>query len=429
MSGTHHGIASRPRRSAILSPVDYNLIVDLTCGPDRFRSHVEIRFGCTLPGAASFADLHAVNVNRATLNGTALDAGNYRNNCLELPGLARENLLVVDAEFRYSPTGAASGLYRASDPADGSTCVYSKAYRGGAPRIFCCFDEPDLRAVFDVSVRVPAGWSCLANAPAASRPAGGAAGTWRFAPSAPIPHYGCSLCAGPYVAWPGTRERDGNPALPVSVQALPSVAALLQSEATLDLLLHALRFYEQVLDVPYPYGKCDVLFVPGYPVLGFAAPGLIVIDDLALQTARADARGLYLPMVIAHELAHSWIGYLVDILPDAAQIEMSPVEGLTTYISRTALADIVPGSTPWAAPGSATLPDHGYAATAAAIRELETLIGRQAVTSGLGDFLRTHAHGNATMDDLVQCWSRAGARDLTQWAASTPALRPAPEQA
>lgn len=428
-AGADAGIDARPGRSAILSPAEYSLAVDLTCGPDTFRSHVEIRFGCTSPGAASFADLHAVNVHQATLNGADLDAGNYRDGRLELPGLARENVLVVDAEFCYSPAGAASGLYHATDPADGSTCVYSKAYRGGAPRIFCCFDEPDLRAVFDISVQAPAGWSCLANAPATSRPAGGAAGTWRFATTAPIPPYGCSLCAGPYVAWTGTCERDGKPALPVSVRALRSARPFLQPEETLDLLRQALRFYERVLGVPYPYGKCDVLFVPGYPVLGFGAPGLIVIDDRALQTARADARGLYLPIVIAHELAHAWTGCLVGVRHDAQQIEVWPVEGLTTYISRTVVADIVPGSTPWASPTPATLPDHGYAATAAAIRELETLIGQQAITRGLGDFLRAHAHGNATMDDLLQSWSRAGARDLTQWAASATALRTQPAKA
>lgn len=83
----------------------------------------------------------------------------------------------------------------------------------------------------------------------------------------------------------------------------------------------------------------------------------------------------------------------------------------------------------WAAPVSAALPDHGYAATASAIRELETLIGQQAVTKGLGDFLRAHAHGNATLDDLVQCWSRASARDLTQWAAAASAPRPDPAEA
>jgi aminopeptidase N len=149
--------------------------VDLTRNSGTFLSRTEIRFGCTSPGTGTFADLHAVSVHQATLNGAALAAGAYREGRLELPGLAGENVLVVAAEFRYSAAGA--GLYRTADPVHGGTCVYSKAYGGGAPRIFCCFDQPDLRASFAVSAQVPAGWSCVGNAPALSRPSGSTAGT------------------------------------------------------------------------------------------------------------------------------------------------------------------------------------------------------------------------------------------------------------
>jgi hypothetical protein len=152
-------------------------------------------------------------------------------------------------------------------------------------------------------------------------------------------------------------------------------------------------------------------------------PGLIAIRDQALQAGRADPGDLYLPTVIAHELSHAWIGNLVSICR-GVQIDMWLIEGLATWISRTAVADIVPGSTPWAPSTAATLPDHAYAPNVSAIRQLETLIGQQAITAGLGDFLRAHSHGNATIDDLVQCWSKASARDLTEWAAA--ALHPHP---
>lgn len=76
-------VAATLRRSAVLSFVEYDLTVDLTCGAETFQSRAEIRFGCTSPGNTSFADLHAVSVNQATLNGADLDAGNYRDGCLE----------------------------------------------------------------------------------------------------------------------------------------------------------------------------------------------------------------------------------------------------------------------------------------------------------------------------------------------------------
>jgi hypothetical protein len=89
--------AGKLSRSAALNSVEYNLAVDLARGPDTFRSRSEIRFDCASPGTSSFADLHAMTVHRATLNGTNLDAANYRDSRLELPGLARENVRACTA--------------------------------------------------------------------------------------------------------------------------------------------------------------------------------------------------------------------------------------------------------------------------------------------------------------------------------------------
>ena len=60
----------------------------------------------------------------------------------------------MEAEFGYVTAG--TGLHREAGP-DGDACVYSKAYPGGAARIYCCFDQPGLRAPFRLSVEVPAG--------------------------------------------------------------------------------------------------------------------------------------------------------------------------------------------------------------------------------------------------------------------------------
>ena len=126
--------------------------------------------------------------------------------------------------------------------------------------------------------------------------------------------------------------------------------------------------------------------------------------------------GLYRAIVIAHELAHAWFGGLIQLQPPADEwLE----EAIATYISRTAREETRPGAPPWAEPVSATLPDHAYASDAETIRQMENLIGRRAVLTGLGRLLRQHAHGHATKDDLVQDWSHAARRDLRQYAVDT----------
>jgi aminopeptidase N len=393
--------------------VSYDLLVDLTGDARTFTSRAEIRFRGQ-QGNAAYADLQAASIRRAELNGAALSlARACQPGRLELPQLAAQNTLIVEAEFGYVSAGA--GLHRQAGP-DGHVCVYSKAYPGGAPRIYCCFDQPRLRAPFTMSVKAPAGWSCLANGPVASRPADGQAGVWTFAATDPIAPYLSSFCAGPFSGPAFTWERDRHRPVPVSANALPSAAAVLEAVAGPELFSSPLAYYERSLGTPYPYGKCDVAFVPGWPGLAFGAPGLVTIKEQVLTEPHDGSPGLYLAIVIAHEVAHAWFGGLIDIRgADGKWL----IESLTTYISRTAIEQTHPGATPWAEPVSQVLPDHAYARNAATIRQVEHLIRRQAMLAGLRDLLHRHAHGCATKDDLVQCWSQAAGRDLREWAAET----------
>jgi aminopeptidase N len=413
--------AQEHERSAILDIVSYDLAVDLTGGAATFSSRTEIRFLSKHPGSASFADLQAFSVRRVTLNGADLDIDRtYHPGRLELPQLASENTLVVEADFSY--TSAETGLHRVTGPG-GSTCVYSKVYPGGAPRIFCCFDQPGLRAPFTVAVNAPAGWSCLANGPVTSQPEDGDTTWWKFATTHPIAPVNASVCAGPFSGPAFTCQRDPHLPLPVTVNALPSAAALLETTVSPELVRQPLAYYEHGLSA-YPYDKCDFIFVPAYPKRAGSAPGLVIIRDTVLAEAQADETGLSLAIVIAHELAHEWFGGLIDL---CRRDDGWLIEPLTTYISRTALEEIHPGITPWAPAVSQALPDHAYAPDAATIRQLEELIGRQAVLTGLSELLRRHAHSCATKDDLVRYWSQASGTNLRSWATEMLASsRPSP---
>jgi aminopeptidase N len=262
----------------------------------------------------------------------------------------------------------------------------------------------------------PAGWSALANAPAVAHPQTGKAGLWRFAPTTPLPPSLFSVCAGPYRGPALVCERDKGRPLPVTIQALPPTAGRLEPHAVLELVHQPLRYYERNLGVSYPYGKYDLVFVPGFPALAFSAPGLVTIQDRVLEP-RQGKPAYYLAAVIAHELAHAWFGGLVGM---RRHDDRWLVDAITTYLSRAALEEIRPGITPWAASTSPALPDHDYANDAAAVRQLETLIGRQAVIGGLSILLHRHAHSNATKDDLIRYWSTVSGRDLRTWAARSP---------
>jgi aminopeptidase N len=231
-----------------------------------------------------------------------------------------------------------------------------------------------------------------------------------------------SICAGPYSGISLSCEREQGDPLPVRVLASKSTARQLPQPGWMQQSVQRpLQYYERNLGVRFPYPKCDVLFVPGFPGLAFSAPGLIAVREEALEREQSSGSSLWLPLVVAHELSHAWIGGLVNIC-HADQIEMWLIEALATYVSRTALAemttDALGGTALWAEPAAASLPDHAYAGNVAIIKELELRIGREAVLAGLGSFLRRHAHGQATKDDLVECWSEGTGQDLREWSAA-----------
>lgn len=245
-------------------------------------------------------------------------------------------------------------------------------------------------------------------------------GWWKFATTHPIAPPVASICAGPFSGLAFTCQRHPHLPLPVTVNALPSAVAHLEFTASAELVRQPLAYYEHGLGAALPYGKCDFVFVPAFPKRAFGAPGLVTIRDTELAAHQADGTGLHLALVMAHELAHQWFGGIIDL---CGRDDSWLIEPLTTYISRTALEEIHPGTTPWTPAVSQALPDHAYAPNAATIRHLEELIGREAVLTGLRELLHRHAHGCTTKDDLVRYWSRASGTNLRSWA--TEMLKPA----
>ena len=400
-----------------LQIASYDVAIDLTGGPRTFSSRTEIHFGCE-PGMGAAADVCALNIRRAVLNGAGLQGAAVGDGGLQLARLGSDNTLIVEAEFAYAQPGGI-GLIRETGP-EGSAYAYSKAHRGGAPHIFCCFDQPDLRAPFTLSVRAPFGWPCLANAPVADRNRGKTTALWTFATTRPIAPYLFSLCAGlsagPRLA---CQRRDGSP-LAVTAHALPPAVEQLDAALSAELFQQPLQYYERTLGARYPDDKYDVAFLPQYgPGLAFGAPGLLTTRDEVLNLK--DKPEAYLAIVIAHELAHTWFGGLIEFQPPEDEwLE----EAITTYVSRSALEAHHPHINPWSAATSETLPDHAYAKNAAPLKQLETMIGRQAVMDGIGDLLRHHANRTVTKDNLAHSWSLASGQDLREWTANQ--LIPAP---
>ena len=353
---------------------------------------------------------------------------------LPLDRLAAENMLTVEAEVPDR------GLTRFTEPSGGGDYVRGYAYPTGAPDLFCCFDQLDLPAPLSLSVRVPAGWRCVANGAVAERPASRAEGTWRFTPIRLKP-LEFIFCAGPLRTVPA-RPAVARPPLPAARVALTSYgrSGLADDAAGYlarfsEIAAAALRHYERELGVPCPYPKYEIVALPDVPFRAASVPGLMLVSE-DLLARLADPDDGFAVMISAHEVAHLWFGALVGMRWwDDLWLE----ESLATYLSewtdagwtsfcydekpRALRADELPTTEPVSSPVAtmAQARDRPNAITyvkgTAAVRQLAALIGPDTVTRGLADYLTRFAdQGSARLDDLLGCWSRASGRDLAGWA-------------
>jgi aminopeptidase N len=422
----------------LLAVESYSVFLDLTDGGDTVRSRTEIRFRCRERGATTFANLDAVAVHEVTLNGEPLDPKSVTDGRLPLQGLAADNALTVDATVALSRSG--SGLTQYTDPADGHTYVLANCFPTAAPTVFCCFDQPDLRATITLIVTLPAGWTCISNGEVLHSPADGAAGVWRFSTVVSMKPYEFTLCAGPYVTAPASDDAIAD-ATQLTVHCRPTLASSPGLTRIAGLVAAALRHYEQLLVVPCPYDKLDIVFAPELGPLAMQLPAVMYVSETLLQRA-ADPQDNHVAVVLAHEAAHLWFGCLVE---GRWWDDLWLAEALATYLGVNAASEALGAASAWAEFGMSNkasayqadgLPSTQpvsspvdsasdaltrpapitYAKGASVLRQLAALIGPDTMHLGLRDYLTTYAWLTTSLTDLIGCWSRAIGRDLAGWA-------------
>ncbi|HSR85998.1 MAG TPA: aminopeptidase N [Streptosporangiaceae bacterium] len=425
-------------RSRLLTVESYSVFLDLTHGGDSAWSRTEVRFRCREPGATTFANLDAAAVPEMILNGRRLDPKSLSLGRVPLTDLTAENTLVVSAWVHLSRSG--SGLTQYTDHADGTSYVLANCFPTAAPTVFCCFDQPDLRAPITLIVTLPAGWTCISNGEVLHSPADRAAGVWRFATVVSMKPYEFTLCAGPYVTAPAAID-GGADGTQLSVHCRPALTGSPGLARTAGLVAAALRHYEQTLGVACPYRKLDIVFVPEFAVRAMQLPAVMYVSESLLQRA-ADPEDHFVGMILAHEVAHLWFGCLVE---GRWWDDLWLAEALATYLSIGAVSQAQGADAAWAEFGmsskaSAYLADGlpraqpvsspvdsaadaltrptaiTYAKGASALRQLAALIGPDAMQAGLRDYLTSFGWLTTTLTDLIDCWSRASGRDLTGWA-------------
>jgi hypothetical protein len=185
-------------RAGVVAGASYEIVLDLSQGGTTFSSETTVRFDAS-PGASTFIDLDAVEIQEVELNGRTIPASPTPEGRITLDGLEASNVLRVKADCAYSRTG--TGLHRLVDPVDKKAYAYTQFEPFDAHRVFACFDQPDIKATFAFSVDVAEEDVVVSNTVVTERPEPGKGGRWVFRPSPVMSTYLAALCVGPFLGW------------------------------------------------------------------------------------------------------------------------------------------------------------------------------------------------------------------------------------
>ena len=436
-------------RAQLLQVVSYRVELDLTAGEETFPSVSTVAFRCARPGAASFIDLTAPAVSEITLNGEPVGMDAFNGDRIALAPLAAENELRVAARCAYSRDG--EGMHRFTDPADGGVYLYTDLETFHAHRVYACFDQPDLKASFELTVTAPDGWQVISNmapdvagapagdgTPGPSGPPGAAAARrWHFPPSPLMSTYITAAAAGPYHVV--RSEHDG---IPLGIYCRASLAAYLDPDEIFEVTRQGFDFFHAAFGVRYPFGKYDQIFVPEFKSGAMENAGCVTfLEDYIFRSRVTDSARENRAETILHEMAHMWFGDLVTM---RWWDDLWLNESFATWAGTTAQAEATRWTSTWTTfaqlhkawayrqdqlpsthPIVADIPDIAavevnfdgitYAKGAAVLKQLVAYVGIDNFLAGVRRYFGEHAWSNATLSDLLTPLADTSGRDLAGW--------------
>ena len=292
-----------------------------------------------------------------------------------------------------------------------------------ARRAFPCWDEPDLKASFNVTVDAPDGLVVLTNTPEIGREPGDDGSTRvRFAGSMRMSSYLVAIAVGDFGLTAAADARG----IPVRTVCRPDRLALAAYANTVGVF--TLDWFTDYYGIPYPEQKLDQIALPDFAAGAMENTGLVTYRETLLLvdpvTAAPNER-LNVAETIAHENAHMWFGDLVTmrwwnglwlneafatfmsyLCVDAMEPAWRVFDAFQADRMRAfevdSLATTRPIEFPVESPADATgmFDVLTYTKGGAVLRMIEQWLGREVFRDGIRRYLIDHAHGNTETHDL-----------------------------
>ena len=346
---------------------------------------------------------------------------------LRVPGVipAGPARLHIRYEGKIS-TRDTAGLFQGRDGSE--TYLYTQFESLDARRAFPCFDQPNFKTPWQLTLHVPKEHTAVSNTPEVSETAeAGGMKKVVFAPTRPLPSYLVALAVGPFDVVDAGRAGKNR----IRVRIIAPKGKAYQAKYAAEVTAAILQRLENYFGIPYPYEKADQVAIP--LTFGFGAmenAGMvtyaqsIILGDPALDTAW---RQRQYAATAAHELAHQWFG---DLVTPEWWDDIWLNEAFATWMEMKILAE-------WKPEWNTRLNDLGakfgamnedsltstrrirqpiesvddisnafdditYQKGSAVIRMFESWAGEKQFQAGVTRYLKRYAYQNATVHDFLE---------------------------
>jgi puromycin-sensitive aminopeptidase len=411
---------------------------DLTLAPDLAKA--------TFAGQASIQVDVAEPVDRIVLNALELDIsradlvaddGTTSPGAVTLDESAERATIAFDSTVAPGPytlhlafTGTLNdklrGFYRSTftdDDGNERVIATTQFESTDARRAFPCWDEPDRKAVFGVTLVVADGLTAVSNGPVVEEtPLEDGRRQVRFADTMKMSTYLVAFVVGP-LETTAPRDVDGIPLRVVSVPGKTHMA-----DFAMDVGAHSLRYFAKYFGIPYPGEKLDLIALPDFAMGAMENLGAVTFrENLLLIDPERATRGELerVADVVAHEVAHMWFGDLVT-MKWWNGIWLN--EAFATFMELLCVDDVRPEWDRWVTFGltrgaamvidsldstrpiefKVSSPEEAegmfdvltYQKGGGVLRMLEQYLGGEAFRSGIVRYIDTHQYGNTETTDL-----------------------------
>ena len=384
---------------------------------------------------ASLTEIKKVVVNSQQVQDFAL-----REGFLEIPQkyLQPKNEIVIEYRKKYSQKG--SSLYHFKDPVDEKEYIFTSSEPYGAHTFFPCFDQPDLKAEFDVTQITPKEWVAISNNPVESTREINDHTITKFKKTPLLSTYLLFIGAGNYKAWHSTA---GN--IPVTMYARQSMAKYVEAETAesiFEITQKGLDFFPKYFDFPYPFEKYDYIFPPELPVGGMENPGAVTIsENMIFRGVPTEKDIIGRSNLVLHEMAHMWFGDLVtmrwweDLWLNESFATLMAFVGQEKALELGNRAwQVFVGMKEWAYLTDQLVTTHPivskvsdtdmavmnfdgitYSKGASVLKQLQFYVGPENFQKGVRSYFKKYQWGNASLNDFVREIARASGKELESW--------------